>query len=36
MLWCEKEPVRPDHIDWNVYMTVVWCEKKSVRPDRMD
>jgi len=31
-LWCEKEPVRPDHIDYD-YMTALWCEKE---PDRLD
>jgi len=35
-LRCEKEPVRPDHTDWNIYMTAPRCEKEPVRPDHMD
>jgi len=34
-LWCEKEPVRPDHMDW-VYMTALQCEKEPVRLDHMN
>jgi len=35
VLRCEKEPVRPDHINWNVYMTTLRCVKEPVRPDHM-
>jgi len=35
-LRCEKEPVRPDHMDYKVYMTVLRCEKNSIRLDHMD
>jgi len=28
-LWCEKESVRPDHIDENVYMIALQCEKRT-------
>jgi len=33
-LRCEKEPVIPDHIDYD-YMTVLRCEKEQDRPDLM-
>jgi len=32
-LRCEKEPVRPDHMDYD-YMTVLRCEKESARSYR--
>jgi len=34
-LQCEKESVRPDHMDYD-YMTALRCEKESDRPDHMD
>jgi len=33
-LRCEKEPIRPDHMDYD-YMTVLWCEKEMDTPDHM-
>jgi len=33
-LRCEKEPVRPDHMDYD-YMTALQCEKEPDIPDHM-
>jgi len=33
-LRCEKEPVRPDHMDC-VYMTALRCEKEPDIPNHM-
>jgi len=33
-LRCEKEPIRPDHMDYD-YMTALRCEKEPDRPDHM-
>jgi len=33
-LRCEKEPVKPDHMDYD-YMTALRCEKEQDRPDYM-
>jgi len=33
-LRCEKEPVRPYHMDYD-YMTALRCEKELDKPDHM-